>query len=154
MARLMPSIQNLTERQYQLFFVFQTVIARHQPEGLARLLDGDVADAAGALASTYETAARGVIYDHAPQSLPAQRLAGEMKTVMAEMRERGASVSDREVAGVLRAIEQGARETRAPAGGDTQYLELMARLLQVNRLAAAGPSAPPDGGRSSSLILP
>ena len=58
---LLPSIRNLTERQYQLFFVFQTAIARHQPEGFARLLDADVAEAAASVAATLETAARGVL---------------------------------------------------------------------------------------------
>src|SRR5918999_1003181 len=63
-AVLLPTIQHLTERQYQLFFLFQTVIARHKPEGFARVVDEDVAEAAAAMAATLETAARGVIYDH------------------------------------------------------------------------------------------
>ena len=71
-ARLLPTIQSLTERQHQLFFLFQSVIARHRPEGFARLVDSDVADAAAAVAATLETAARGVIYEHPPQS-PSRR---------------------------------------------------------------------------------
>src|ERR1700752_3455034 len=54
-ALLLPTIRNLTERQYELFFVFQTLIARPKPEGCARLLDEDVADAAGWVAGTRET---------------------------------------------------------------------------------------------------
>jgi hypothetical protein len=73
-AVLLPTIKHLTERQYQLFFLFQTLVARYVPEGLARLVDDDIADATGALAATLETAARGVIYEHPPQSLVAQRL--------------------------------------------------------------------------------
>jgi class 3 adenylate cyclase len=42
------------------------------------LNDDDVADAAGALAATFETAARGVIYEHAPESLVARRLADDL----------------------------------------------------------------------------
>src|SRR5919106_5282190 len=45
-ASLLPTIQHLTERQQQLFFLFQTVIARHKPEGFARVVDEDVAEAA------------------------------------------------------------------------------------------------------------
>jgi hypothetical protein len=110
-----------------------------------------VSDAAGAFASTLETAARGVIYEHPPQSLVAQRLVGEMKTMLAQMKEQGATVYDREVAIVLRAIEQGAREIRKTSTGDTVYQELVARLLQVNKA-----SAPPDPqpGPGSSLIIP
>jgi hypothetical protein len=37
----------LTERQHQLFFLFQSLIARHTPEGFSRLVDDDVAEAAG-----------------------------------------------------------------------------------------------------------
>jgi hypothetical protein len=156
LAVLIPTIQRLTERQYQLFFVFQTAIARHKPEGFARLLDDDVADAAAAMAATLETAARGVIYEHGTHSLVAQRLVAEMKALLAELREQGAKVYDSEVAIVLRAIEQGAREARTGAeGGDVAYLTLMARLLQHN---SARPSSEPatasgtSGG--SSLIIP
>jgi hypothetical protein len=148
-AILLPTLHGLSERQHQLFFLFQSLIARHTPEGFTRLVDDDVAEAAGAVAATLETAARGVIYDHATQSLPAQRLATEMKTMLAEMRQQGAKVYDREAAMVLRAIEKGAHETRRTEPGDTSYLTLMARLLQRNRAAAPSAPAPP-----SSLIIP
>jgi hypothetical protein len=149
-AVLLPTIRHLTERQYQLFFLFQTLVARHVPDGFARVVDDDVADAAGALAATLETAARGVIYDHPPQSLLAQRLVTEMKTMLAQMKQEGATVYDREAAIVLRAIEQGARDIRTVLPGDTAYLDLVGRLLQVNRPAEAAPQPP----AASSLILP
>jgi hypothetical protein len=148
-AILLPTLQGLTERQHQLFFLFQSLIARHLPDGFSRLLDDDVAEAAGVVASTLETATRGVIYDHAAQSLPAQRLAAEMKTMLAEMRQQGAKVSDYEAAVALRAIEKGARDARKVEPGDTSYLTMMARLLQRNRAAA---QPPPADGRS--LIIP
>src|SRR5688572_6017696 len=91
-AVLLPTIQHLTERQHQLFFIFHTLIARHQPEGFARLIDDDVAEAAATTASTLETAARGVIYDHRAQSPVAQKLAAEMKAMLEEMRQHGAPV--------------------------------------------------------------
>src|SRR5688500_11327324 len=59
-ATQLPTIRHLTERQYQLFFLFHSAIARHVPVDLLRLLDSDVADAASAVAATLETAARGV----------------------------------------------------------------------------------------------
>jgi hypothetical protein len=149
-AVLLPTLHGLTERQHQLFFLFQSLIARHTPEGFSRLLDDDVAEAAAAVAATLETAARGVIYDHAAQSLPAQRLASELKTMLADIQKQGVRVYDREVAIVLRAIEKGARETRKIEPGDASYLTLMARLLQRNR-SGAQPSA--EAPRSS-LIIP
>jgi hypothetical protein len=131
-AAVLPALQRLTERQHQLFFLFHTVVARYTPEGLARLLDLDVAEAAAATAATLETAARGVIYEHTPSTVPAQRLAAELRTMLKEMRDAGATVSDREAASVLRAIEQGARASTA-SQPPTAYLEIMGRLLQVNR---------------------
>jgi hypothetical protein len=145
---LMPTIQHLTERQYQLFFLLHSVIARHRPEGFARVVDDDVAEAAGAVAATLETAAKGVIYEHAAQSSVARKLASELQTLLTQIREQGATVYDREAAVTLRAIEQGARDVRRTAGGaDNAYLTLMARLLQVNRAARtdAGQVAPASG---------
>jgi len=148
-AILLPTLQGLSERQHQLFFLFQSLIARHTPEGFSRLLDDDVADAAAAVAATLETAARGVIYDHAAQSRPAQRLASEMKAMLADLQQQGVKVYDREVAIVLRAIEKGARETRTIEPGDASYLTLMARLLQRNKSGKESPAEPPP-----SLIIP
>src|SRR4026207_666456 len=93
-AILLPTLQGLTERQHQLFFLFQSVIARHTPEGFSRLLDDDVAEAAGAGAATLGTGARGVIYEHAAPSRPGQRLASEMKAMLADMEKQGVRVYD------------------------------------------------------------
>ena len=149
-ARLAPTIRHLTERQYELFFLFQSVITRHRPDGLARLVDADVADAAAALAATLETASRGVIYEHRPQSHPAQSLATAMKTLLDDVRKQGAKVYDGEAAIALRAIEQGARALHAPHESDAVYLELSRRLLQVDAAETPQPAASPSG----SLILP
>jgi signal transduction histidine kinase len=48
-SRLLPTIRHLTERQYQLFFLFQTLIARPTPQGLTRLVDSDIAEGLPAL---------------------------------------------------------------------------------------------------------
>jgi hypothetical protein len=152
---LFPTIAKLTERQHQIFFLFHTLIARHEPESLAPLSDDDVADAAAAVAATLETAARGVVYEHTPQSRPAQRLARELMQMLEEMRREGASVYEREAAMVLRAIEQGARNTRTLAedGSGTSYLALMGRLLNANRAAAARRRVENED-QGSSLIIP
>ena len=150
-TRLIPTIRHLTERQYQLFFLFHTAIARHRVDGLARVADTDVAEAAAAFAATIETAARGVIYEHSPASIPAKSLLGALKTLMEQIREQGATVYDGESAIALRAIEEGARSLPRPDEGERAYLELIARLLQD-----AGPSQPaaPQPSPTGSLILP
>ena len=149
LTQLLPAIQALTERQNQLFFVFQSVISRHRPEGFARLVDADVADAAGAVAATLETAAKGVIYEHPARSALASQLAGALSALLQQIRAEGATVYDREAAIALRAIEQGARTIGRPDAPDA-YLSLMGRLLQVNRTAEA--QAP--SGQPGSIIIP
>ena len=150
-ARVLPAIRHLTERQYQLFFLFHSTIARHRPRGLVRLVDDDLAQAAGALAATLETSSRGVIYEHAAQSPVAEALLAELKTTLAEMRGQGAKVYDGEVMIALRAIERGARTTGRPGEGESVYLELMGRLLQVQPQGGASPAGAKPAG---SLIVP
>jgi hypothetical protein len=149
-ALLLPSISHLTERQYQLFFLVHSIVARHQPDLLSRLLDEDVAQAAGAVASTLETAARGVLYEHTPRSRPAQRLAREITTAIEEIRERGTEIYDGELAITLRAIERGAKDIHKQAAEDTAYISLIGRLLQ----AGGQPSDEETPKPASSLILP
>ena len=149
-ARLLPTIRHLTERQYQLFFLFHSAIAQHRPEGVARLVDADVAEAAASFAATLETAARGVIYDHRPASIPAQSLTDALAKLLTQVREQGGTVYDREAAIALRAIEQGGRAVALPGEGDRVYLDLMGRLLQETAAPAPRRAPSPAG----SLILP
>ncbi len=151
-ALLYPSIRHLTERQYQLFFLFHTAIARHTPEGFTRIVDDDIAQATAAVASTLETSSRGLIYEHTPASLPAQRLAGELTTLLGQIRAQGGTVSDAEAAIVLRAIEQGAQEVKKVDANDTSYVSLIARLLQVRRAQGNAPKETEQ--KPSPLILP
>jgi hypothetical protein len=125
------------------------VIARHKPDGFSRLLDDDVAQAAGAVAATLETAGRGVLYEHTPASLPAQRLAKEITAMLAEVRSHGTKIYDGEVAIALRAIERGARETHKQPAEDTAYLSLVGRLLHIRSQPASE-----EAKTGSSLILP
>jgi hypothetical protein len=153
-AALLPSVHQLTERQHQLFFLFNTVVMRHQPEGFARLNDDDVAEAAATVAATLETAARGVIYEHAAHSPVAQRLGKELQAMLEEMRQHGATVYDGEAAIALRAIEQGARETRKTGSSPTAYLTMIGRLLHARRApqSSTAPGQPPK--TTSSIVLP
>ena len=152
-AFLLPSIAHLTERQRELFFVFHTVIARYSPEGFGRLSDDDVAEAAGALAATLETAARGVIYEHSPQSPIAQGLVRSMKAILEEIRSQGSKIYDGETAIALRAIEQGVRDLqKAGAGADSGgYLAMVARLLHFDRQP---PDPPAESAEVRSIVLP
>jgi hypothetical protein len=152
-AQLLSTIRHLTERQYQLFFLFHSVIVRFKPAGLSRLVDSDVAEAAAAVAATIETSARGVIYEHTPAGHAAQALAKELSATLTQIREQGATVYDHEAGVVLRAIETGARPAQAtpgPGGTDTTYLDLVARLLQ----SSGRPESDPPPAPENRLILP
>jgi uncharacterized protein involved in exopolysaccharide biosynthesis len=115
-------------------------------------VDEDIEHAAGAVAATLETAGRGVIYEHAPATLPAQRLATDLTSLLGQIRDQGGTVSDSEAAIALRAIEHGARDAKKTGGTDTSYASLIARLLQIRRAQAAGPSEPAKP--ASNLIVP
>jgi len=128
---LMTTMGRLSEQQLQLFFLLQSIILAFKPDGLARVLDIDVAQATGALANSLETASRGVIYEEATSSLMAEGLRTEIRRVVDEVTKDGGSRAEREIAIVLRGIERGARhEGGIVDEGPTGYLELVGRVLQ------------------------
>jgi hypothetical protein len=152
-AELIPTIRHLTERQYQLFFVFQTTITRFKPTGLSRLIDSDVAEAAHAVGATLETSAKGLIYEHTAAGAAAQGLTTELKNTLTQIREQGARVFDHECVVVLRAIESGARSAATADSASTKFLDLLARLLQASGGSGVSPAAPATEPESP-LILP
>jgi hypothetical protein len=112
------------------------------------LVDSDVAEAAGALATSFETASRGVLYEGQAASPAGEALRRQLKAYLTTLAGEGDSARlEREVAVVLRGIERGARH-EAPGIGDgpLDYLTLVARILQERPPTAAHPS--------SRIILP
>ena len=139
----MATVGRLSEQQLQLFFLLQSIVLSYEPEGLARLVDDDVALAAGALANALETAGKGVIFEEAIPALVAEGLRRAMKPVIEEVTKGGGSRAEREVAIVLRAMERGARHEggHIPDGGKT-YLDLVGRVFQQKPQAARPPEKP------------
>ena len=131
-AALMASMGRLSEPQLQLFFLLQSIILAFKPAGLARMIDGDVAQAAGALAGSLETASRGLIFEEATPSIVAEQLRKELRQVVDEVTRSGGSRAEREVAMVLRGIELGAQHQGGLLDdeGPTGYLDLVSRVLQ------------------------
>ena len=150
-AMLMPLLQGLSERQARLFLMLAAVTSRHQPDVLHKLVDEDIEQAAGALASTLETAAKGIVYEHQPASLAAARLMGELKGVVDEVVKNAGSALERDAAIVLRRIEHAAKMMVTVRANSNELQQLLARVL-----------APPPGTEqpetpaapASSLILP
>jgi hypothetical protein len=128
---LMASVGPLTEQQLQLFFLLQSMVLAYKPEGLARLVDTDIALASGALAGSLESASKGVIFEEATASVVAEGLRRAMRPVLDEITKNSGSRAEREVAIVLRAMERGAKhEGGHISDGDTSYLDLVGRVFQ------------------------
>lgn len=130
----------LTERQSELLWGVLTFLGSLRADPLLRLTDEDVAEAAGSLAATLETAGRGLIYEHRPQSLVAQRLVTDLKAFLARLAEQADGAAsralDRDAAAVLRHVEQGARAARQGPHGEAQRGPAEA-LEMIGRVTAA-----------------
>src|SRR5262249_15848069 len=77
-------MRDFSRRQSPLFFLIQTFFNEYTPPELQPLIDDDVVEATTALAATFETSSRGVIYEHRPSSLAAERLMTAVKPLLAE----------------------------------------------------------------------
>jgi hypothetical protein len=150
-ALLVDMLRDLNERQSQLFLLFSTFITRYQPPELHQLVDADVAEATQALAATFETAAKGVVYEHRAESMSASRLVSALKPLLAEAGQHGGSAFERDAALILRRIAEGVDKARAlDTESPRAFLQVLART--VGRSApAADPRAQPEPSR---LILP
>ena len=150
---LVECMRDFSERQSQVFFLISTFLARYQPPELQSLIDEDVVEAVAALAATFETASRGVIYEHRPASLPAERLTSELKPLLIEAGKGAGSSFERDLAYVLRRVEESVRSVRAVDASDRRaFLDLLARLMANS--PPSQPDTPSDALEPSRLIVP
>jgi hypothetical protein len=156
-SRLMECIRDFSERQSQLFLMTAAFLVGYEPPPLQPLVDEDIAAAAAALAATFETATRGVIYEHRPPTPAADRLAAALKPLFAEAGSQGGSAFERDAAVVLRRVHEAANVVR---DGDTRgrqpFLELLQRMVRKpdgHTTASQEQPSLPDA-RASRLIVP
>ena len=143
LAILMSSLGRLSEQQLQLFFLLQSMVLSFKPDGLLRLTDSDLALATGALASSLETASKGLIFEESTASVPAESLRRALKPIIEEITKDGGARAESEVAVVLRGIERGARhEGGVIPPGETAYLELVGRVFQQRPQQPKPPDKP------------
>jgi len=148
---LVQFMRDFNQRQSQLFFALFTFLARHQTPELQPIIDDDVAEAVAALAGTFETSARGVIYEHRPASLPAERLLSALKPLLAEAGKGAGSAFERDAAVVLRRVEDAVREIQALAPANRRaFLELLGRIVS----AAPSEEASAESPEAPHLIVP
>jgi hypothetical protein len=156
LSLLVDSIRDFNERQSRLYLLIASFLSRYQPADLTRVIDDDVAEAADAMASTYETAARGVIYEHRPASLPAERLVSGLKPLLAEAGKGAGSSFERDASVVLRRVRSVIETVRTGRPGEPRaYLELLGRVMRSDRTAAPGDADGEGSDPSASrLIVP
>ena len=150
-AMMLPLLQNLTERQARLFLMMGAVAARHGADALQKIVDEDIAQAAGSLAATLETASRGILYEHQPQSLAATRLRSELRNLVDDVVKNAGSGLERDAAIALRRLEHGAQAMAALRPESSEFQQLLTRAL------TAPSSADTPGGASSAaspIIIP
>lgn len=151
-AMLLPLLQGLSERQARLFLMLATVTSRHQADTLQKLVDDDIAQASGALASTLETAAKGIVYEHQPTSVVAARLMTELKTVVDEVVKNAGSALERDAAIALRRIEHAAKMMATVRPDTNEFQQLLIRVLAPPPGAEQPAEAPASPG--PSIIIP
>ncbi|MEO2199345.1 MAG: hypothetical protein ABGY72_25110 [bacterium] len=157
---VLPMIAGLSERQYQLFFLVQGTLHQLALTGDSPVDDDVIRETAQALADTYETASKGIIYEHRPASLHAERLSRELKPLLEGQEGQRPVASERDLVEVLRRVERAADKARAALeGGNRAYLDLVGRLMQptpesdATEAAGTGVDTPkPTPG--SSVIIP
>jgi len=143
-GRFIQMMRDFSERQSQVFLLVSTYLVRYEAPELQPLIDADVAEAMTALAATFETAARGVIYEHRPASLPAERLVAGLKPLLAEAGKGGGTAFERDAAGVLRRVEEAVREVRDEDRENRRaFLDLLARI--VSKTPTDGQDEKPSG---------
>jgi hypothetical protein len=146
---LLHIVRDFSERQSQLFFLIATFVGTYTPPELHVLRDHELAEAARALAATFETSSRGVIYEHRAQSLPAERFAAALKPVLLEAGKQGGSAFERDAAVVLKRIAEASDDLR---GDDPRtFIELVGRVIRKWGEAEPPGDEPADGPR---LIVP
>ena len=145
-------VRDLNERQSRLFLLVGVAVVQYEPAELHPLADDDVRDAAAALARTFETASRGVIYELRAVSGSGARLAATLKPVLAELGQGGGTAFDRDAALVLHRLEDGVAQAQASDPANRRaFVELLGRVLAKGGRDAAGEPASREPPR---VILP
>lgn len=148
-------LEGLDERQQQLsWLVLQPVLGFSDP--FLAPTDADLAGAAGALAATWETAGKGLIYEHRAGSLVGQRLGADIRRVLTEAGIDSSRALERDAVTVLRRIEAAARATGRQFGaGATTLLDALRRVArEATQDARTQERASGARETPASLIIP
>ena len=155
---LLSIVADLPPQQYRRFIAVQSLLHDVARTADPPVDDRTVREAAEALARTYDTASKGIIYDHQAPSLPAERVSRALRPLLDATDEAGRpQATERELAAVLRCIERAAAGAEeALGGGGRAYLELAGRVARSYPRAAGGPEPGRAGetGDEPLVIIP
>lgn len=151
---LLPIVAGLQPRQYELFFFVQQLLHGIARAGALPIDDRTVRESAEALAKTYETASKGIIYAHQASSPPAERLSQELKPLLDDPSAGRPKAGERDLADVLRCVERAAAGADAALGGGASaYLGLVGRMAKSGP-GAAEPGRSEEAGDEPRIIVP
>jgi hypothetical protein len=155
LALLMPAVEGLTESQVQLLWLVLAQVTRQPADAFTPLRDEDVTAGVAALVATLETAERGVIYEHRPATLPAQRVVADLNALFAQLAQRSGRPVDRDAGIVLKRVAQLADAVRRETpGGAGAFLGLAARLARATASEdIPGSTVQTEPARPSIILL-
>ena len=149
----------LSRAQSELYWAVLTFVVGFRSDPLVKVVDEDIADGAASLAATYETAGRGVIFEHRPQSLIAQRFVTDLQAFLGQLADQSRTAAkhvERDAAVVLRRLEAGARNVRKTVDeGPSTALDIISRVVtNAARQKASKGSAPAVEAPGPMIITP
>ena len=151
-------MDGLPPRQKETAWAILGFVCQFDADPLLRLTDEDVADMASSLSATMATAARGVIYEHRPRAVMAQRLLSDVRVFLDQGREQAGAGFDRDAAAALARIAERFRDGAKLLGQrePSACLTTVARLMRAADTRSS--TGPATEGRieapGPSLIIP
>ena len=134
---VVPLIRGLDDGGYAVLMACLPAAVAFRNEADPPPLDSDLQAAAAALAATAETAIRGVLYEHQPDTPVAARLVRAMSAPLADASEAGVPRLDASTAAAMRRVEDAVKDFRRQGHpAPDAYLAFLGRVLKP-RLADA-----------------
>ena len=154
MAFFLPTLQHLSSSQQELLILVLNFISNN-PLNQSALIDDEVVHASKALAKTYETASRGIIYQHTANLPSAERLADEIRKFIEDIRQKHLKIDDAGIASVMQSIERSASQARSHLPEDSKaFLKLLERILRTDQDNSDKTSGRQSENETSGLIIP
>jgi hypothetical protein len=159
---LAAAVDGLSPRQQELGLVVLGFMTGAGGDALLRVTDEDARQACEALASTFETSGKGLIYEHRPDSLTAQRLTTDARRFLQEVGTQGGRAFEADAALVLRRLARAIEQVRRRVDeGPSTCLDMAGRMLKVMQREGtaagtkdSGAATPADEARPRIITTP